>query len=257
MTSGHNSKRNLGDIVAGEIVAIHGFLGLARDWSSFGFTSVDLWSGVRALAQAETGNAFEDWAKRFNDRFMAGRSEARQKPWLVGYSLGGRLAMHAVLKRPELYSGAVFVSANPGLTAADERTQRRHDDFQWAGRFRTENWTTLIADWNAQPVLKTVTGAPERLDRQNTDFDRAALAAALEIWSLGKQRDLRAELVRLSLPVLYLTGEEDSKFSRIIADLELLPTHQHKIISGAGHRVPWDRPREFIEALRGFMAAHS
>jgi 2-succinyl-6-hydroxy-2,4-cyclohexadiene-1-carboxylate synthase len=255
MTSGHDPlpKKREPKIIPpdpAEIIAIHGFLGLAKDWSSFGFTAIDFWQNARALA--DTPDAFAAWASRFNDRFMAGRSDNVFKPWLLGYSLGGRLAMHAVLAHPELYSGAIFVSTNPGLESEADRATRLASDLAWAARFRADQWSTVVNDWNAQPVLAAATGSPGRLERKISDFDRASLASALDIWSLGRQADLRSQLAQLAIPVLYLTGEQDTKFTSLISALALPAGHQQTVIPGAGHRLPWDRPREFAEAVKKF-----
>lgn len=250
-----------------EVIAIHGFLGLARDWNAFGYTGVDLWPSAKALGQTANramlhsvgqsvdckDDHFEIWAKRFNDRFVVGRVENGVKPWLLGYSLGGRLAMHAVLMRPELFSGAVFVSANPGLKNESEREERRTQDKKWSERFQTEKWNQLIEDWNNQPVLKSPEGLAHRAEHQNTDFDREALAAALNIWSLGRQQDLSQRLASLTIPVLYITGNADHKFTEIVSTIKRAANHAHQVIAGSGHRVPWDRPREFSEAVRRFM----
>jgi 2-succinyl-6-hydroxy-2,4-cyclohexadiene-1-carboxylate synthase len=56
--------------------------------------------------------------------------------------MGGRLAMHALLESPELWSAAILVSANPGLPAADHpgRAQRMASDESWARRFESDPW---------------------------------------------------------------------------------------------------------------------
>src|SRR5438270_3221228 len=111
------------------VFALHGFLGLARDWSSLkiegriegGEThAVDLF---RTLSPA-TGASFEDWAGEFN-RLARGVDGRRV---LLGYSLGGRLALHALLDEPGQWDAAVMVSTHPGLDEPGKKQVRIASD---------------------------------------------------------------------------------------------------------------------------------
>lgn len=228
-----------------EVVALHGFLGLPSDWQHFDrvakIHAVDLWQGIDRLP---TENAFDLWAERFEP--------VGEKPVLLGYSMGGRLAMHLASKRPELFSGVMIVSANPGLVNESEKPARLANDLQWAERFRSEPWETVIGAWNAQPVLRTPPGAMQ-LPRNESDFDRNALARALDIWSLARQRDLRRSIANLPIPALFVSGEKDTKFDQLMRGLELPKRSEYRAVAGAGHRVPWDRPDEFAGLLARFL----
>ena len=236
------------------MIAIHGFLGRPADWtlvfgSEISFVAVDLWPMARSLYSL---NGYKSWREEFLSRDFAG------KPVLVGYSMGGRLAMHAALAAPERFAGAIFVSANPGLTSEDERAARLRNDQVWAEQFRSDKWEHVLRAWNAQSVLQPPprTLAPDAIElkRVESDFDREALAIGMTAWSLGAQRDLRAELARLTMPILYVTGSEDAKFTSMMAALPLPAHHRHVVVSGAGHRVPWDQPRAFRDLVREFVA---
>jgi 2-succinyl-6-hydroxy-2,4-cyclohexadiene-1-carboxylate synthase len=210
-----------------EVLALHGFLGLAADWSlipTLPVRALDLWPHAR--------------------RGTSWCAAVVNKPILLGYSMGGRLAMQAAVAEPERWSGAVFVSAHPGLVSG--RAERLNADQAWAERFRCDPWFELMRDWNAQAVL----ASGVTLERREADFDREALACAMDVWSLGRQEDLRTRLVGLPFPVLYVTGERDEKFTALIGDLRLPNSQKHVVIAGAGHRVPWDRPAEFEMAVR-------
>ncbi len=213
------------------MIALHGFLGLPQDWSDFGYDAVDLWKRVTPL---------EEWANSFV-------AEVEGQPWLLGYSMGGRLAMHAALAKPEAFGGLILVSANPGIVMESERAMRLRSDGVWARRFREDPWDEVLRDWNAQPVLKG-----SALERPEDAFDREALAKAMDVWSLGRQRDLRKELLSLEIPVLHVVGEEDAKFSQMMSGLELPPTQSLNVIEKAGHRVPWDQPEAFKSAVAEF-----
>ncbi len=172
--------------------------------------------------------------------------------YLLGYSLGGRLALHMALQHPLLWDGVVIVGANPGLDTEDTRLQRRRSDELWAQRFQAEPWADLLAAWDAQPVFA---GKPASMPpRRETDFERARLAGALRRWSLGAQSPLWGPLEHFSRPLLWVAGAEDTgqaAFCRRLHDT--VPGIQLWIADGAGHRVPWEQPQAFAARVGEFI----
>lgn len=209
------------------IYALHGFLGRPSDWQESlpQAIAVDLF-------QAPI-KSFEEWAKQFNDSVPEGSL-------LVGYSLGGRLALHALQENPIKWKGAVIISAHPGLPVAD-RPQRVIHDKKWAKRFLNDPWEKVMNDWNSQPVF-----SGHQIERREEEFDRAILSSVLEQWSLGKQTEL--DVSSLPMPLLWITGEKEHKKCPIFAN----PRSKVWIAPGAGHRVPWESG-EFREQLQDFL----
>jgi 2-succinyl-6-hydroxy-2,4-cyclohexadiene-1-carboxylate synthase len=198
------------------ITCLHGFLGSPRDWDFL----------------REAGFAIEtpplDAIPSHGDV-------------LLGYSLGGRLALHALLNGAR-YSRAIFVSTGLGIEGEEGRAARRASDEAWARRFESEEFESVIADWNAQPVL-----AGPSLTRSREDYD----SRALREWSSGALPPVAARLHELSIPTLWIVGARDTKYvSEATRAAALAPDARVVIVEGAGHRVPWERPSEFIEILR-------
>jgi len=226
-------------MATGMIWFLHGAVGTPGDWDPWrgeGTVCVDLHADVAPFAE---------WAGAFCETVRA-RDEA---PVLVGYSMGGRLALHALLADPALWRGAVLVAAHPGLAEAGERASRLERDLAWAATARALPWADFLAAWNAQPVFAGTVGAlpgrPELAPR------REAVAAAFDHWSLGRQEDLLPFLGRLDFPVTWIAGERDAKFSALARDaVRNLPQGRLVIVPGAGHRVPWDQPERFRTFVR-------
>ena len=227
---------------------LHGFLGQASDWHSVPLEceAVDLWKDLAAIPK---GAPFRVWAQLFNER-MRRETTSGEKPVLMGYSMGGRLAMSAVLSDPSVYRALILVSANPGIK--EGRVGRTASDEKWAERFTSGKWSEVLHDWNAQAVLKSTHG--DQLPRAEDSFQRPLLARALREWSLAEQPDFRGALTDLRLPVLYVTGREDSKFTGLMQDQKLGEGHEVATIANAGHRVPWDQPEIFAKTVREFLA---
>lgn len=176
-----------------------------------------------------------------------------QKSILVGYSMGGRIGLHLLVQHPQRFRAAVIISASPGLKTDRERVTRLEADLRWARRFQTEDWDQVMTDWNALPVFA---------GDENFHFDRSHLAKEREKWarvidvgSVGRQADLRPALAELSIPVLFLAGENDPKYAHLThACAELNPQFQSALIKGAGHRLPWTHPTEFMTEINRFLA---
>ena len=171
---------------------------------------------------------------------------------LLGYSLGGRLAMRALVACPQAWSAAVLVAAHPGGGGEQERAAVRRRDAAWAERCRGDRWDDLLADWDAQPLFG---GRSNRAPRTADGLDRERCARVFEVFSRGRQADLRPQLAALPLPpVLYVTGADDARYGALGEELAVLvPTITHVVVPGAGHRVPWDRPDEFAATVRHFL----
>lgn len=233
------------------IWALHGFLGRGADWDDLRRTLAR--TGAPALrtpdlfAGPPRGRSLTAWGAEFAAEVAAEDTA----PILLGYSLGGRLALHALLAAPDQWRGAIIVSAHPGLADPRARAERLRDDERWAALFEREPWERILEAWDARAVFG---GAPTARVRPEAAFNRGALAAALRAWSLGRQDDLRPALQRLTLPVLWIAGARDARY---VALAEEACGHLSRgtiaIAPDAGHRVPWERPDWFAERVTTFL----
>lgn len=231
------------------LICIHGFLGLPKDWEEIapvapkGWNVVyeNLWEGV---------SDFKTWSEQFCERV----SKLEGTRVILGYSLGGRLALHALTLRSNLFAGAILVSCNPGLKTDEDRSARVASDHVWAEKFRKLPWSELLLEWNSQVAFA---GQASAIERKEEEFDRELLAESLELWSLGYQRDLEKELSSLNLPILMMTGAKDTKFTAIArAQVEKKSAGDRSIfvVKDAGHRVPWEATSEFRANVANFLS---
>ncbi len=219
------------------IHALHGFLGLPSDWTMFNFIDYPM-----EINHSELD--FNSWSQLCNSEvaFCSGKNI------LLGYSLGGRLAMHMLLSAPTLWDAAIFVSAHPGLDCDRERESRLVSDQRWARHFLEEPWDDLMCAWNENAVFG---GFPLLHPRIEKDYDRKILAQQLSHWSLGKQEFLLDRLKKLSIPTLYIAGQRDKKFTAIAEKFREVGSVS--IIPEAAHRVPWDQPEKFATQINQFL----
>ncbi len=225
-----------------QVWALSGFLGLPQDWDFLGWqnlVAVD-WQAFSWKSLPEWGAAFNCWVK-----------EHHQSPQvLMGYSFGGRLALHALIDQPSLWQAAIIISAHVGLVNLEERQKRQQQDQVWAKRFESENWTYLMQAWNAQDVFAQDSFS---FERQEYNYQRPQLVKALTQGSLGWQADLSQQVASLPLPILWITGSKDPRYSQIAQILKFAhPNSQWKQIEQAGHRTPWAQPEIFSQLIQDF-----
>lgn len=105
--------------------------------------------------------------------------------------------------------------------------------------------------WNSRGAFSGDTIAPQRLER---DYDREKLADALVTWSLGSQIPMHDTIAELSVPILWLVGQEDKTYLENAKKLQF--KHADSAIMalpGAGHRVPWYAPEGLREVTEQFL----
>ena len=235
-----------------KLYCIHGNLQTKRVWEPLvrGFESL----GAEVSLSCEDLYAgqplgFEQWTEGFCQRVQ--RDSQDEKTFLLGYSLGGRLALHACLAKPDLWSGVIVVSGDPGLGGPDRKKLQLEKDGEWAERFRSEPIESLLAEWDDLPVFCSI---PNPVPRNPEEFDAEKTARLFEVFSKGCQRDLLPELSKLQAPpVLYLSGEKDEKYGELGEKLAVsCPIARHQVVPQAGHRVPWENPDSFTRVLIDF-----
>jgi len=198
---------------------------------------------------AKPFQGFDDWTKDFCDR--AELAANGEKSVLLGYSLGGRLALHACIHRPDLWQGVVLVGADPGLGSSEEKNQQFTRDRNWADRLKKEPLEQLVREWDEQPVFCGIeNSAPRNLE----ELDPIQLSQQFEVFSKGLQQNLVPALSELkNPPVLFLAGEKDKKYQQIGDELaELCPVVKSQWVEDSGHRVPWENPESFSRILIDF-----
>jgi 2-succinyl-6-hydroxy-2,4-cyclohexadiene-1-carboxylate synthase len=176
----------------------------------------------------------------------------------VGYSMGGRLCLHAALSRPDAVERLVLISATAGIDDDGERAARRADDEQLARRIGEVGVAAFVDEWLAQALLADLTPAAAHRDARLMNT-AAGLASSLRLAGTGSQQPLWSRLPALAMPVLVVVGERDAKFidlghrlSEAIGDNASVV-----VIPGAHHTAHLEQPDAFVAALRGWCRSSS
>ena len=177
---------------------------------------------------------------------------------LVGYSMGGRLALAYAARNPHRVTALVLESASPGLATAEERAARRASDEALARRLDEEGMEPFVAFWESLPLFATRQGLPPEVRARQRALrlanDPRSLAASLRGLGTGALPSFWEALPGLALPVLLLVGGRDEKFVRIARRMaDRLPEAELVVVPDAGHTVHLERPEAWVEAVVEFL----
>ena len=178
---------------------------------------------------------------------------------VIGYSMGGRIALSFAVDSPERVGALVLVGASPGLEHAADRAAREASDEVLARRIERDGVDAFCDLWEQNTVLRS----QDRIDAAERDAlrsrrrsrDGAELAAILRGLGTGAMPPLHARLAELTMPVLLVTGMQDTKF-RNIADAIApgIPDCRRLDVPGAGHTAHLERPEIVGPAVDTFLA---
>lgn len=177
---------------------------------------------------------------------------------LLGYSMGGRVALSVAAHHPERVGSVLVVGASAGLTDPAARAARRAADAALALRLRRGELEGFVDDWMRQRLFASQQClGPDRLRRaraRRLRNDPAALAASLEGMGTGSMPPLSALLRGSAVPLLLVAGALDPKFSALAHELAALwPSARARVVPGAGHAVHLEQPAALLALAREFL----
>ena len=180
------------------------------------------------------------------------------KAHLLGYSMGGRLALHLAIRFPDRFHSLILESASPGLKTEAERNERRIRDNTLADKIEANGIEWFVEFWENLPLWDSQKRLPkavlERQRKQRLSNNPNGLANSLRGMGTGVQPSLWDNLANLTLPVQLIVGEHDAKFIGINREMaDLMPQVDMQIMPNAGHTVHLENPTAFSEQVKIFL----
>jgi 2-succinyl-6-hydroxy-2,4-cyclohexadiene-1-carboxylate synthase len=245
------------------LLCLHGFTGSGRTWRPFRRAFAARFRPVAADAPGHGGSdapsepaAYGMWRTadllaEAVDRLGAGRAH------VLGYSMGGRLALHLALAHPDRVASLVLEGASPGIEDEGERARRQAADQAWARLLLEDGLEEFVARWEAQPLFASLAALPERrrraLRRERLGQRPLGLAMSLLGAGAGVQDDLWPRLGEVRVPLLYVAGGLDARYAAVGERVaRAVPDGRLCVVPGAGHAAHLERPRAFARALEAF-----
>lgn len=245
------------------LVLLHGFTGSAGSWSTVRellepgrrVVAVDLPGHGRSSAPPSASRyalpRLADDVARLLDAL------ALERVALLGYSLGGRAALHFALRHADRLTALVLESASPGIADEGERTQRVASDEALAESLEREGITAFVDRWEALPLWESQRALPApvraALRARRLAGDARGLANSLRGAGAGAEPSVAGELKALRVPTLVVAGSLDTKYVAIGHELAgAIPGARLAVVEGAGHAVHLERPGELAALVRDF-----
>ena len=173
----------------------------------------------------------------------------------VGYSMGGRVALHAALLRPDLVERLVLIGATGGIEDDAARDARRAADEALAEQVVAHGVEVFVDRWLTGPLFATLDpDAAGREDRVSTNTAEG-LASSLRLAGTGAMEPMWDRLGEIEVPVLVVVGALDAKFRELAERLVegVGSTASLVVIPGAGHACHLEQPAAFLAAAVPFL----
>ncbi len=250
------------------LVILHGFTESAHAWSEVAASMTSASRIIRIdLVGHGASDAPDDEAAYTMDACVAQLARIaaelglRRATWL-GYSLGGRVALHLAAAHPALVRSLILESTSPGIPGAAERAARRAADAALAARIRAGGVAAFVDAWMANPLFESerTLGAAHaaRVRATRVANDAVGLARSLEGMGQGAQSYLTPRLGGIRAPVLLVTGARDATYTDHAKQMSAVLGHaRHIILDDCGHAPHRERPDAFVEAVDAFLKEHN
>ncbi len=181
-----------------------------------------------------------------------------ERTHLVGYSMGGRLALHVATRRPERVLSLLTIGAHAGLEE-EAREGRQRGDEALAQRIEHDGVEAFVNYWSGLPIF---TGLERRgpsfvtqLRAERMQNSAAGLAASLRGMGAGKMEPLWNDLGRVTVPSTFVAGQLDHGYVASARRLAAaVPNGRIQIVLRAGHSVHQERPEAFARVLAAHLA---
>ena len=235
---------------ADRFVLAHGFTQTARSWGEFERQLHERVPGAETIAIDLPGHGDAPPPPDSNLWASAERLvHAGGHGTYIGYSMGGRVALHAALSHPTEVRALVLVGATAGIDDPAERASRRIADEALAERIEAIGVEAFIDEWLTNPLFEGLTpDSALREDRLRNTPD--GLAASLRATGTGTQSPLWDRLDGIDVPVLVLAGEYDTKFRTLGERLaSMIPEATFEVVANAGHSVHLEQPEATADAV--------
>lgn len=247
------------------LVALHGFTGSTATWRNLAqalpsvrVIAIDLIGhGQTAIPQQISRFSMQEQIQDLEEVFD---HLQLKKFTLLGYSMGGRVALSYAISYPERIEKLILESASPGLQTSKERSERRVRDNALAEKIISNGLLSFVNAWESIPLFESQKRLPhsvqEAIRLERLSQKEEGLASSLRGIGTGSQPPNWMSLAKLEFPVLLITGSLDEKFCKIALEMKaLLKNAKHTTVNDAGHAIHVENPVEFATIVEEYLTS--
>jgi len=269
------------------LLLLHGFTGSGRSWdggpadatsglaeTASGLAAAAVGAGFTTIAPDLPGHGGTAWhegdparpgepsratiERSADDLPALLRALGHERAYVVGYSMGARVALRLAISQPSCVARLVLEAPSAGIADADSRAARRAADDALARTLERDGIESFIDAWERTPVLagEARLGARERaiLREIRLAHDPAGLAASLRAAGQGVMEPLHGRLREIASPTLVIVGADDPVRERAAAVAAGIPGARLAVVHGAGHAPHLEAPATFRRLVLDFVS---
>ena len=243
------------------IVFLHGFTGSTNTWKKI---VSQLPSNIRCIAVDLIGHGKTAAPTTVEFYSMDFQVELLHKLFhhlqldtfsLVGYSMGGRVALSYAVRYPTAIGHLLLESASPGLKGDQQRNIRKQADDTLAEKILSNGIESFVTKWENIPLFASQKSLPAEIQQEirteRMQQREIGLANSLRGMGTGVMPELWGKLHTLTMPVTLVTGQLDEKFVQLNSEmLKQIKKANHLIIPAVGHAIHVENPTKFATIVK-------
>ncbi|MFT8319778.1 MAG: 2-succinyl-6-hydroxy-2,4-cyclohexadiene-1-carboxylate synthase [Bacillus sp. (in: firmicutes)] len=249
------------------LLLLHGFTGESSTWHPF----IPMWKKdfqlimIDIIGHGKTASPLNE--SKYNivvaAKHLVEILQALQinSIYLLGYSMGGRLALTFSILYPHYVQKLILESASPGLKTTEQQQERRIQDKKLGESILVEGIGQFVEKWEEIPLFQTQKKLNQKqrdkIRTQRLQNNAAGLANSLIGMGTGVQPSWWEHLHEVPFRTLLITGELDNKFCLIAKEMVNKNTgFTWKMVEDAGHAIHVEKPEIFGTIVSGFLSNH-
>lgn len=256
-----NPKRN-------SALMLHGFTGSLDDWRgiqgllnpNFNYIGIDLVGHGKSDSPTDV--------KKYNPQAIVKQINdildnlSIEEVIIIGYSMGGRAALSFAINHPNKIRGLILESTTAGIESEKLRSERIKSDEELADYIESHNIEDFVELWMNKEIFNTQRRFSneklKNIKRKKTLNSKIGLANSLRGFGTGKMINVHENLSLIKCPVLLISGELDTKFTEVNAELkQSFLKAEHSIIKNAGHNTHLEEPERFVKTVKEFITKNN
>lgn len=245
------------------VVFLHGFMGRGEDWKEVAEKLSDRYYCICPDLPGHAKNINRPIDEVLNFEVISSEliqeldNLGLEKVNLIGYSMGGRIGLYMAVHYPNYVKKLVVENGNPGIEDNTLRQERAVLDDERANKLRKNGIDSFVDKWYQASLFDSLQNQPILLDKVlniRKKNDPIWMAKVISELSPGRQKPLWKYLNLLKMPVMYLTGNLDDKYTEIQRRIEEVSIGKlFAVIPEAGHNVHLESLEPFLNTIERFL----